>query len=281
MTQQKGGPFMRVFEADPLPDTNAVLQVFLRERAYEYLIHDHRPLVIVIPGGGYEFLADREAEPIALAFLQAGYQVCVLRYTIREDKNAPPLGNAPLIEAAQAVIYAREHAAEWGVDPNRITVCGCSAGGHLAASLGVHWNNPAVNSLAGSACRPNAMLLCYAVVSAGSKTHGGSFENLTGHAPALPGDALWSMETQVTDDTCPAFIWHTVADDVVPVENALLMAEAMQRHKRPYALHLFTHGGHGLSIGDHEVGRAEDGGAWVSLALKWLDSMGLGAEKRC
>ena len=89
------------------------------------------------------------------------------------------------------------------------------------------------------------------------------------------------METQVTDDTCPAFIWHTVADDVVPVENALLMAEAMQRHKRPYALHLFTHGGHGLSIGDHEVGRAEDGGAWVSLALKWLDSMGLGTEKRC
>ena len=269
---------MQYFEVKPLPGMNAFLQVYLRDQSYEYLSHARRPLIMVFPGGGYTFLADREAEPIALAFLQAGYQACILRYSVRED-GMPPLGNMPLIEAAGAIRFAREHADEWGIDPQKITVCGFSAGGHLAGSIGVHWNHASINPLAGVSCRPDAMLLCYAVISAGGKGHGGSFESLTGWEQTHKENEIWSLEKQVSPETCPAFIWHTVEDDCVPVENALLMAQAMQDNHLPYALHLFTHGGHGMSLGDHEVGRGTpEARDWLPMALKWLDSMNLGVH---
>ncbi len=271
----EGDKIVNVFSIS-LADTGARMDLYLLSKRYEYVNHDRRPMVVIFPGGGYSFLAEREAEPLVLQFNQAGYQACVVWYTVRPTTDLPALGNKPLREAACAVRTVREHAEEWGVDPDKIVVCGSSAGGHLAGSLGVFWNDPTMLPEAGPLCRPNGMILCYAVTTAGPKRHGGSIENLTGHAENHPDNEVWSLEKHVTVDTCPAFLWHAVPDDCVPVENALLMAEALQEKKVPFALHIFSKGWHGMSICTGEVGYGEkECRPWMSLALGWLEARGL------
>lgn len=267
---------MRVLNISSLPGSNASLRVYLRERTYEHVIHDKRPLIMIFPGGGYSWLADREAEPVAIAFVKHGFQACVVNYSVRHNEEGPFLGDQPMQDAAAAIFYARTHAEEWGIDPNKITVIGFSAGGHAAGSIGVFWNDKKRIPNGGELAKPNAMILCYAVLTASAKTHSGSIMNLSGSMPGTEKAMSWSLEKHVSNDTCPAFIWHTSEDDCVPVEGALLMANAMQEQKRPYALHIFTHGWHGLSLVTPEVG----GGPaeclpWFSLALDWLASMGL------
>lgn len=271
---------MKVFEVNPLPGTQAHLRVYLRSREYEFVTLDKRPMIVVIPGGGYGMTSDREADPIAMTFVKRGYQACILRYTCRARSEEPALGDKPLQEAAAAIRYVRTHAEEWGVDPDKITVCGFSAGGHLAASIGVHWNDPSRIPEAGEMCRPNAMILSYAVCLGNSLSHRGSIENLTGIPCECDQDMLYDTTRYVNEDTPPAFIWHTQEDDCVPVENALAMASAMQRAHRTYALHIFTHGWHGMSLATPEVvaGGPTEPRDWVDLAHKWLRSMGIGTE---
>lgn len=270
---------MRVFEVNPLPNTDAHLRVYLRSSEYEFVKLDKRPLMLVVPGGGYSMTSDREADPIAMAFCKRGYQACILRYSCRTASEQPALGDKPLLEAAAAIRYAREHAAEWGIDPDKITVCGFSAGGHLAASLGVHWNHPDYIPDAGEIYKPNAMILSYAVATANRFSHRGSIGNLTGVDGESALDGRYDAAAYVDKDTAPAFIWHTQEDNCVPVENALTMANEMQKNGRPYSLHIFTHGWHGLSLSTAEVGggpaEVQD---WVELAHKWLRSMGVGTE---
>ena len=268
---------MNVFTVDSLPGSNAVMQVYLSEQKCEHLNLNKRPLIVIFPGGGYSWLADREAEPIALAFAGQGYQACIVRYTVRHNNEGPLLGDQPMRDAAAAITYARTHAEEWGVDPDKITVIGFSAGGHCAGSIGVFWNNRDRIPDGGEMAKPNAMILSYGVLTAAEKTHGGSIFNLSGAEPGTKEAEPWSLEKHVSQDTCPAFIWHTAEDAVVPVENALLMASAMQAHKRPFALHIFTHGWHGLSLVRPQLGDGpKECKPWFPLALEWLDSMGLG-----
>lgn len=270
---------MEVFEVKPLPGTAAHLRVYLRSREYEFVTLDKRPMVLVIPGGGYAMTSDREADPIAMAYVKRGYQACILRYSCRTSSDAPRLGDQPLREAAAAVRYVREHAELWGVDTQKVTVCGFSAGGHLAASLGVHWNDTTRVGQSDTLCKPNAMILSYAVCMGGSCTHRGSIENLTGICGESEQDRLYDIPSYVSKDTPPAFIWHTQEDNCVPVENALVMATAMQKAKRPFALHIFTHGWHGLSLATPEVGAGpEEVRDWVELSHRWLRSMNLGTE---
>lgn len=262
----------------------AKLTVYVQEDSVEIGIAD-RPLVLVCPGGAYAFTSDREADPLALQFLAMGCHAAVLRYSC-----APAVFPTALSELAYSVALIREHAQEWHVNPSRIIVLGCSAGGHLAASLGVFWNREFLaealerdHSQNGS-WKPDGMILCYPVITSGEFAHRGSFENLIGErekeisdmlsAPAL--EAL-SLENQVSSDTPSAFLWHTFEDASVPVENSLMFVSAMRRVNVPVELHIYPRGGHGLSLANRLTrnrdgfGVQEECESWISLARTWIE----------
>ena len=269
---------MQAFTVSPIPGTCATMEVYLRAGKYEYLEHSHRPCVLICPGGAYRFTAPREAEPVALNFLQAGYQVCILHYSTRPSEDMPYLGSRPLLEAAAAIDYIRSHSEEWFIDPDKITVCGFSAGGHVAGSIGVFgMDESRIPNASSGAFRPNAMVLCYPVVTGGEFAHRESLYNLTGKTTVCPENDYWSLEKYITEFVCPAFIWHPMMDDSVPIENSLMMATALQRNGVPCELHMFTVGAHGLSIATGEVGDSmPDIATWFTLCLNWLNRVGVG-----
>ena len=228
-----------------------------------------RPALIICPGGGYEFTADHEAEPVALRFVAMGYQCFVLRYSV-----APMLFPGALLELGEAVRLVRAHADEWDIDPTRVFVCGFSAGGHLAGSLGVFWNRDFVKDTlrCTDEHRPSGMILCCPVITSGEAGHRGSFERLLGERYEELHDQL-SLEKQVSADTPPAFLWHTVEDDCVPVENPLLFAQAMRAHGRPFELHIFPKGPHGISLSDESISpelEKRPTAIWPQLADNWM-----------
>lgn len=245
---------------------------YLHEYSPEMEMFAARPAVVVCPGGGYVFRSDRETDPVALRFCAAGYQTFVLRYSTAEEAGTP-LGIKPLTDLSCAVAAVRSSAREWGVDPEKIAVCGFSAGGHLAASLGVHWDSPRLRAAAlfkRGENRPNALVLCYPVISAGEYAHRGSIKNLAGEN--AEDAAFFSLENHIDGDrTPPAFLWHTVEDDAVSVENALLFASGLRRAGVPFEMHLYESGGHGMSVCTREVGAPDRHNAdWMRQCLEWL-----------
>jgi acetyl esterase/lipase len=271
---------MKVFTVFDAFTTSAYMDVFLREPQYDGVLHRKRPCVVLLPGGAYRMTVDREGEPLAIAFLRAGYQACVLHYSVRETDDKPILGNTPLCDAAAAIRYIRDNADAWGVDPNKIIVCGGSAGGHLAASIGIFGSDPdRIPGAEDGRCQPNAMVLSYPVISGGDKTHHESIANLCGEMLPCPRRDPWSLEKHVDKNTCPAFIWAPVRDEAVPVENSLMLASAMQREGVLFELHLYSQGTHGISLADGEVGTPiPEVATWFELCLNWLNSIGVGPE---
>lgn len=234
-----------------------------------------RPAMLVIPGGGYEWVSRREAEPVAMEFLYGGYSVFVLDYTVHTPHPVP------LLEAAMAVAYIRENAEKYYVDRAHVGAVGFSAGGHLCATLATMYGEACVKEALGNRAalvRPDAVVLSYAVITTGLRTHGGTAKTISGGDAAL--QEKMSLEKRVTKDSSPAFLWHTVEDDCVPVQNALLMAEAYLKAGVPFDLHVFESGGHGMSTVNGEVTDGDypeavaRAGKWVELALSWLASRG-------
>ncbi len=228
-----------------------------------------RPMALVVPGGGYAMVSEREGEPVALRLLAEGFVVGVLSYSVQ--KSFP----VPFVEAAMAAAYLREHAEELG-GSERLCVFGFSAGGHLAGMLSVLQRDPALSILKEHLpfARPDAAVLCYPVVTLGGFTHAGTAEVISGGEEGLR--ARLSLENAVKRDAVPAFLWHTVEDAAVPVENTLLLAAAYRRAKVPFELHLFERGVHGLALADGETANGrdaffnEEAQAWLPLALAWL-----------
>ena len=211
-----------------------------------------RPAVIILPGGAYAWLSDREGEPVASAFLAAGISAFVLRYTVAGNGSFP----CALIEAFEAVQYVRSHAEALHIDPNRIWLCGFSAGGHAAAAAGTLWNHPFAEQIGYTDRnhRADGMILCYPVLTSGTYAHRDSIRNLLGpHSKDPDYLALVSLEQQVNGDTPPAFLWHTAKDGTVPVQNSLHYAEAMVRHGVECELHMYPRGDHGLSTARFDV----------------------------
>lgn len=220
------------------------------------------PLVLVCPGGGYLEVVQREAEPIACAFLAEEFHCAVLHYSV-----APNRFPIALCQVAKAIKLIRDHAKEWNVDPDKIFVTGYSAGGHLAASIGVFWNKPFLSELVNipkEEMKPAGLVLAYPVISGGEYGHQGSMKNLLGLNEKYGDEEmtnLVSLEKQVNEDTPPTFIWSTVTDQVVPVENTLMFACALQANGVSYELHVYPQGPHGLALvtpDTIEVGNADE-----------------------
>lgn len=235
-----------------------------------------RPAVIICPGGGYGHLSDREGEPVAMQFLSMGCHAFVLHYSL-----APDVFPYPQMELAYAVSLARAHASDWQIDPDKIIVCGFSAGGHLACSLGAFWNQEFLYSplnLTPENIRPDGMILGYPVITSGSFCHPGSFLNLLGsEAENETMRRLVSLEHQVGSHTPKTFLWHTSTDDAVPVKNSYLLADALTEHGVNIEMHIYPVGCHGLSLATSEVS-GDDGRyivpqceSWISLVKTWLE----------
>ena len=231
-----------------------------------------RPAVVICPGGGYDFCSHREDIPVAMRFAGYGVQAFVLRYTCR--MRFP----TALTELAAAVAYVRTHAAAYEVDADRIAVLGFSAGAHLAGSLAVYWNQPLLREL-GEACRPNAQILCYPVITGGESAHRGSIVNLVGEAegndPASAGVRAVSLEQQVSAETPPCFLWHTSDDNCVPVQNSLLYMQSLAANAVPFEAHIYPHGAHGLSFADETAANGPWHlnpvcAPWFSACIAWI-----------
>lgn len=218
--------------------------------------------IIICPGGAYRFLSPRESEPVAQAFQELGFETEILRYPIRESDDSEPLGLSPLHVLADAVKKRKDTHPE-----SPVYVCGFSAGAHLAATLGVHGHALGLKV-------PDALILCYPVITAEKRwCNEESFRNLAGEGER----AFFSLEKHVSADTPPAFLWHTAADQDVPVENSLLFAAALSKAGVPFELHVYPFGVHGLSLATKEVEQAEKGrfpdphvAGWVQLCSEWL-----------
>lgn len=241
----------------------AKLTVYLRTPSEAMPSALVRPLVLVVPGGGYNHVSPREGDPVALQFAAAGYHTAVLEYSVGDAAA----DFQPLRQISQAIGLVRPHAAAWGVEPEKIAVCGFSAGGHLALSSAV-LTLPGAEGAAQP--RPNAVVLGYPVISAGAYAHRGSFEQLAASQdPAA--QQVFSLEDKITPEVPPVFVWHTMEDQTVPVENTLLLTAALRRAGVPCEVHLFQKGVHGTSISTAEVGAdSAHRRHWMPLALEWL-----------
>ena len=213
-----------------------------------------------------------------MQFLAMGYHVAVLRYSV-----CPVRYPAALLQVAESVLYLKEHADEYHIDPEKIVVQGCSAGGHLSANYGISWNSPFLTKLMGMENDPErlcvaGLLLCYPVITSGEKAHEESFRNLLGEQYEEKKEEL-SLENQVTPDTPPTFLWHTATDETVPVENSLYFFQACLRQGVSAELHIYPVGGHGLSLANEETCRANGIGvqkecqSWIGLAQTWLEEI--------
>ena len=224
------------------------------------------PAVIVCPGGAYERLAPHEGEPVARWLNTLGIAAFVLNYRV-----APHRWPAPLEDVRRAIRLVRFHAATWNVDADRVGIIGFSAGGHLAAALGTHHDRgdeTADDPVERQSSRPDFLVLGYALIDRALTR---PRQQTDGPAPVrtTPGDdrpPLPALDTHVTPETPPTFLWHTADDARVLVENSLRFAGALSNHGVPFALHIYPHGRHGLGLAQDDPVVS----SWTTLCATWL-----------
>lgn len=232
-----------------------------------------RPTIIICPGGGYGFVSYREDEPVAFQYLARGYNVVVLRYSVHPNATYP----TALLELGRVVLMLRERSEEWLIDENKIILMGFSAGGHLAASYSCFWTREFLHTALGCTSdklKPNGLVLSYPVITSGKYAHRGSFTNLLGDRYDELVEEM-SLEKQVTEDNPPTFLWHTVTDNLVPVENSLLFTKALKDEGISAELHLYSEGGHGLSLANEFTAVNKNQiipscQGWVELVHQWI-----------
>lgn len=230
--------------------------------------------VLIFPGGGYGILAyDWEGTDFAKFLNSKGIAGIVVKYRLPNSKWATDKHNVPLQDALRAMRLTRSKAAEWNINPRDIGIIGFSAGGHLASTLGTHYNEevyPKEDDTDQLSARPDFMTLAYPVITMGElNTHGGSRKNLLGENPSQKMIDHFSNELQVTADTPPTFLIHATDDIAVPVENSLLFYAALRKHKVPAEMHIYPTGGHGFALGLQDTHLA----SWTDQWIGWLSAL--------
>ena len=227
--------------------------------------------ILICPGGGYGGLAGHEGQGYAVWLAQNGIAGVVLKYRLGSAGYQHP---SMLNDAARGMRLLRSKATEWNIDPKRCGVMGSSAGGHLASTLLTHFdagNAQSTDPIEQLSCRPDFGILCYAVITMGDNTHGGSRQNLLGKTPTPELIELLSNEKQVTKETPPCFLWHTWEDSGVKVENSLEFAAALRRSGVPFDLHVYQKGPHGIGLSIGKNGAApNEVHPWAKDLLVWL-----------
>ena len=227
----------------------AQLTGYLLDQSEEMAHIEERPAILILPGGGYKYTSDREAEPVAMKYLAEGYQAFVLRYTVGSDHSFYDA----LHDAQTAIKQMRKHAEKWHIASDQIAVIGFSAGGHLAASLA---------TMSKKEYRPNALLLGYPCI-------------LSNRSDALAFD-IPSVDEYVDEQTPETFIFSTFEDQVVPIENSLQFMLALDRYDVPFESHIMQKGGHGLSLANELTCSGRDElindqfAEWFPLSVQWL-----------
>jgi len=230
--------------------------------------------VLIFPGGGYGILAyDWEGTDFAKLLNAKGIAGVVVKYRLPSSKSMTEKHNVPLIDAQRAIRTVRTKAAEWNIDPDNIGIIGFSAGGHLASTLGTHYNEEVYNkqdAIDQLSARPDFMTLAYPVITMGApNAHGGSRKNLLGENPSQKMLDHFSNELQVTTDTPPTFLLHATDDPGVPVENSLMFYAALRKNKVPTEMHIYPTGGHGFALGLQDPHLA----TWTDQWIGWLNSL--------
>lgn len=224
-------------------ERNVTLTGYLQQVGGEFSVQK-RPAMMVFPGGGYQMLSDREADPVALAYSRAGYQTFVLRYSLK-DKGAWP---CPLEDYENAMEIVKKNADEWGVDVNKISVVGFSAGGHLAACAATI-----------AKTKPAAAVLVYPVILK-------EIADLCQEGLPLPNE-------YVSPSTSPCFIASVADDKTASVDNSLMMSLALSQNGVPFETHVYSFGDHGFSTGEDWLllkPACARIGNWVDDSLSWL-----------
>ncbi|MET4138891.1 alpha/beta hydrolase [Pedobacter sp. UYP1] len=222
--------------------------------------------VIICPGGGYAFLAtDHEGEEVARRFAALGVTAFVLKYRLPSDTIMVDRSSGPLQDAQQAIYLVRKNAAAWHINPSKIGIMGFSAGGHLAASLAVHYGDLKIKNPGGLSLRPDFAVLIYPVISFTASAHTGSVKNLLGPDATQAQKEYFSNELHVNAQTPITFLVHANDDDTVPVENTILFNQAMVKNKVPVETHLYQTGGHGYGM--HNTKTSDD---WFLRLQEWM-----------
>lgn len=225
-----------------------------------------RPCVIICPGGGYGILAaQHEGTDVAQFFNSIGVHALVLKYRIPSAKHQNHKEVAPLQDAQQAIYMVRRNAKQWHVDASKIGIMGFSAGGHLASSLAVHYNDPKNPFKGKTSLRPDFQVLIYPVISFGKYAHLGSRNNLLSPDTTAALINYYSNHLQVNAQTPPAFLVHAQDDKAVPIENSLQYQEALQKNGVSAALVVYEKGGHGFGL----VNKTSDR-KWTDDLVKWM-----------
>lgn len=238
---------MRYETYDLTGEGRVILQCYLQKWTTTAGHYPKRAAVLVLPGGAYVMHGASEGEPVALAFFAQGFDAFVLKYSVGKHGAFP---NA-VADAARAVAFLREHAQQWQLDPEKIAVCGFSAGGHVAACLGTMWDRPDVAALSGCAggeARPNALILGYPCITADLEGQTDMYRVLAGDRPLETLRETASAEKYVSAQTPPVFLWNMFDDQLVPVEHGLKFLAALAAHDVPFESHTYQHGIHGCAL---------------------------------
>ncbi len=230
--------------------------------------------VIICPGGGYSYLSyNWEGTDPAGYFVAKGIAAIILKYRLPNSKSNITPHLSPLMDAKRAMRIVRANAPKWNIKKNAIGIMGFSAGGHLASTLGTHFDSgeaTATDSIERQSSRPDFMVLVYPVISMSKPImHEGSRNNLIGANPDSSLAKLYSNELHVTKETPPTFLVHTTDDKAVPVENSLLFYQALKDNNVPAEMHVYPTGGHGFGMG---LGKGYLD-TWMDRCVDWLKGL--------
>jgi acetyl esterase/lipase len=228
--------------------------------------------IVVCPGGGYVHLAiDKEGTKVADWLNTLGVAAFVLKYRLGPRYYYP----SQFEDVERAFRIVRSRAKEFGIAPDRIGIMGFSAGGHLASTLGTHFEvgDPnAADPPARLSSRPDFMILCYPVITMlHAYAHEGSRHFLLGDDP--DPSLVWKLsnELQVTPRTPPTFLFLTDEDKTVPPENSVHFYLALRKAGVPAEIHIFQHGPHGVGLAQSDPELS----IWPTLLEHWLRLRGL------